>query len=401
MRILIASNHPELGTGYGTQTAQLTHRLRRDGHDVAIATNAGSSGFATLWGDDVPIFPNGLDIYGNDAIPFIARKWQAMGGGEPTMVLTIFDVWVYKDPQFDSMPIASWVPIDHTPVPPEVLTWCEKHTPIAMSRFGQQSLANLGVASHYAPHAIDTSVFRPSPSAIREQLQVPDDAFLVMINAANKGNIPPRKAWGEMLVAFGAFAKRHDDAYLYINTDLTGNSGVPLRVLLQTLPIGPDRVSWAPQLPYRLGEIAPSTLAELYSASDVLLATSFGEGFGVPVIEAQACGTPVIVNNVTAQPELCGAGWQTRSQPYWDYTQGPVFFGIPIIESIVEQLEAAYAAKGDQALRDKAVAFAADYDADLVYERDWKPILAELDASLHEKPAKANRAERRRKKRAA
>jgi UDP-glucose 4-epimerase len=275
----------------------------------------------------------------------------------------------------------------------EVEAWCREHETIAMSRFGQSSLLDLGIKSHYAPHAVETSVFRPTPSKIREQLGVPDDGFLVMINAANKGNIPPRKAWGEMLLAFGMFAKRHDDAYLYIHSDLTGNSGVPLRVLLQTMPVGPDRISWAPQLPYRLGEIPQSTLAELYSASDVLLATSYGEGFGIPVIEAQACGLPVIVNNVTAQPELCGAGWQTRSQPFWDYTQGPVFFGVPLIESIVTSLEAAYEAKGDQALRDQAVAFAADYDADTVYERDWRPILADLETGLTKGPNREDAAQ--------
>ena len=45
-------------------------------------------------------------------------------------------------------------------------------------------------------------------------------------------------------------------------------------------------------------------MAHIYRAADVLLATSVGEGFGVPILEAQACGTPVIIGNWTAMEDL-------------------------------------------------------------------------------------------------
>ena len=58
-------------------------------------------------------------------------------------------------------------------------------------------------------------------------------------------------------------------------------------------------ITWIPQ-PDR------ETLIELYNAADILLAPSLYEGFGLTVIEAMACGTPVITANVSALPEVAG-----------------------------------------------------------------------------------------------
>jgi glycosyltransferase involved in cell wall biosynthesis len=118
-------------------------------------------------------------------------------------------------------------------------------------------------------------------------------------------------------------------------------------------------------------------LAALYSAADVLLACSMGEGFGIPVIEAQACGTPVIVSNFSAQPELVGDGWLVDGQPFWDAAQKAWFF-TPSVASILNALRASYEAP--RGVSAKAVEFARQYDADAVYERFWKPAIKEIVA---------------------
>ena len=107
--------------------------------------------------------------------------------------------------------------------------------------------------------------------------------------------------------------------------------------------------------------------------ADVLLCTSRGEGFGIPVIEAQACGTRVIVSDWTAQPELCGDGWLVQTQPEWDPMQDS-WFATPLVGSIVDALKSAYAAGGGHS--DKAVEWSAEYEADYVFEKYWKPVLA-------------------------
>lgn len=49
-----------------------------------------------------------------------------------------------------------------------------------------------------------------------------------------------------------------------------------------------------------------AALLEIYNAADVLLAPSLYEGFGLTILEAMACGTPVITANVSSLPEVAG-----------------------------------------------------------------------------------------------
>ena len=55
-----------------------------------------------------------------------------------------------------------------------------------------------------------------------------------------------------------------------------------------------------------LGQPEKSTLVEIYNAADILIAPSLHEGFGITILEAMACGTPVISSNVSAMPEVVG-----------------------------------------------------------------------------------------------
>ncbi len=55
-----------------------------------------------------------------------------------------------------------------------------------------------------------------------------------------------------------------------------------------------------------LGELPDEELVRLYNAAGVFVLPSFREGFGLPVLEAMACGTPVIVSDRTSLPEIAG-----------------------------------------------------------------------------------------------
>lgn len=55
-----------------------------------------------------------------------------------------------------------------------------------------------------------------------------------------------------------------------------------------------------------LGRVSTQELFWLYNTARVLVQPSFYEGFGLTPLEAMACGTPVIVSNVSALPEVVG-----------------------------------------------------------------------------------------------
>lgn len=63
---------------------------------------------------------------------------------------------------------------------------------------------------------------------------------------------------------------------------------------------------------HMIGFVAQEDLAALYSLADVFVYPSLYEGFGMPPLEAMACGTPVIVSNVASLPEVLGTPWSGK-----------------------------------------------------------------------------------------
>jgi O-antigen biosynthesis alpha-1,2-mannosyltransferase len=55
-----------------------------------------------------------------------------------------------------------------------------------------------------------------------------------------------------------------------------------------------------------LGAVPEERLPSLYRGAEALIFPSLYEGFGLPIVEAMACGTPVVTSNVTAMPETAG-----------------------------------------------------------------------------------------------
>ena len=378
MRVLWHSNAPWAPTGYGNQTSLVVPRLVADGHDLACSTNYGLQGGSTKW-RGVKVYPMMIDQYGQDALVHHALHHEAEWS------ILLYDVWAYSSEGFTTWAqqsnLAAWTPVDHRPVPPAVAGWFHKTgaVPIAMSKFGRDQLDRVGLRPLYAPHGVDTTAYAPADDVAdcRALFELPDDAFVVLMNAANKGT-NMRKGFAEAMLAFGQLCREHPDAILYMHTHdgRFGGFGVDLVDLATSCGIPDSNVRFIPQYAYLSGALPDEAMAQLYRAADVLLAPSKGEGFGIPVIEAQACGRPVIVSNFTAQPELVRDGWLVDGEPEWDVAQASWFFR-PYVESIYKALSEAYDRGRGDSLRARE-GMLAEYDVDLVHELHWRPIMAEL-----------------------
>ncbi len=375
-KILWHSNSPYAPTGYGNQTG-LFAPLLSERYDLAISSFYGLEGSRILW-NDIPVYPGLGGEYGNDyLVEHAARHF----GGNPRdgLVLTLMDVWVLEPEMVANLNCACWVPVDHEPAPPSVVNFFHRSdaVPIAMSRFGQQQLAEVGLDPLYMPHGVDTQAFRPyEKREVRKQVGVPDDAFLVGMVAANKGR-PSRKGFQQALQAFRMLRQKHENAFLYLHTCTNPNvaQGENLPALIQALGIDPDSVLLADQYRMLFDPYPPKTMAKIYSSMDVFLNCAHGEGFGIPVLEAQACGVPAIVTNFSAMPEIAGAGWHVACRPQW--TGQNSWQATPDVDEIVESLNHCYSLPkaARQALSEKARKHALEYDVKLVLERDMLPAL--------------------------
>jgi len=109
------------------------------------------------------------------------------------------------------------------------------------------------------------------------------------------GRREPHKNLPGLISAFAVSRSRADAKLL-----LTGDADRATLELARRLGIA-ERIAFA-------GILDDARLAARYRGAIALAMPSFYEGFGLPVVEAMACGTPVLASNVTALPEIAGQG---------------------------------------------------------------------------------------------
>jgi glycosyltransferase involved in cell wall biosynthesis len=382
--ISIASNSINAPTGYGVQGKLLAEKLLLHGFKVANLSNYGLEGevseIKTRHGK-VKHYPKGFKPYSDDVIPVWHEDWKTKNPGMKDAVITLYDQWVYNDLRFDGEVLA-WTPLDHVSLPPNVLKFLLRRnvTPITMSPHGQRQLEASGVESTYIPHAIDTKVMKPTFEAFgvptREYLGVPDDAFLVGMFAANKANgLIHRKALAENLLAFAAFHAEHPDSFLYLHMEGSNAfGGFLLPRLLKACGLDDTSVILANSDVLRTG-YPQEVLAAFMTACDVVLSASYGEGFGIPQVEAQACGTRVIASSWAASPDLAGPdSWLVEGHMFWDEPQS-AWYMIPDVQSILDGLQLAYEA--ERGVSTESVKFAKHFDVETVWNWYWLPFLRE------------------------
>lgn len=382
LRILWSSNSLWAATGYGVQAKSILPRLQALGHEVAQFAWYGLQG-GMIEADGIRIYPAAYEPWGTDIIGGHVKHFRA------DLVLSLQDIWVLPEDYAERCRPARWAcwfPVDQEPIPPKVAERAKAADyPITYSEFGQREALAAGVTkSRYIPHGIETAIFRPGSKAeARQKMGLAPETFLCVMVAANKG-VPSRKAFAENLQAFAAFRKTHPQAMLYLHTlESTATGGVDFAELIPACDIPREAVRFVDQYRYTIG-LPAEYLVTVYQAADVLLAASQSEGFGIPIIEAQACGCAVVTTDCTSMPELTVNGFATRpAQRYWTPLNSWSF--TPSWEEIYLALEA-IAARSPE-VRAVAAEYGADhvrthYDWDVLVRDFWTPFLAEVERDV-------------------
>ncbi|MBT3273240.1 MAG: glycosyltransferase family 4 protein [Spirochaetales bacterium] len=132
------------------------------------------------------------------------------------------------------------------------------------------------------PHGIDTEVFRPEPGPCKRS----SGPVLCTVGANSF-----RKRFDLLLEAFGLVTETLPDARLIIKTDAKKKAGgFDLTEMLRKSGHGQ-------QVSITTENLTDSALRGLYVSADYYIHCAEWEGFGIPIIEAMACGLPVITHN--------------------------------------------------------------------------------------------------------
>lgn len=176
---------------------------------------------------------------------------------------------------------------------------------VGISEFVRGRALSLGVHAHkliVVPNGVDTARFRPDPQA-RERLsrQLPVDSDELLLLTA--GNLLPIKHVEDIVRSCAELVRRRVRFRLLVAGD--GPLGASLERLAATLGIS-DRVHW-------LGSVRDPAL--LMQACDMFLLASVGEAFGNVLLEAMACGVPVVASRSGGIGEVVEDGATGRLVP--------------------------------------------------------------------------------------
>jgi glycosyltransferase involved in cell wall biosynthesis len=365
LRILWHSHSPLLNTGYGVLTQLWLPKLQEMGHDVIASSFQGLNAEVSLY-KGIRILNVDDQKYGSTVLGQVARN------NEVDVVITLMDMWVLPPHEVNGIdaPVIHWSPVDCYPLGQLDTDYLRRSTayPVATSQWGKKVFEEAGFEAGAVPGSFDASVYFPDEDrrdAKRRDLGI-EDKFVVGINAANV----ERKALPEQLIAFSRLWKNHpDDVVLFVNTNMSG--AITPQDAMRSLDLAPEMVRWS--VP---GWQTPEDMADWYRMVDVLSACPHADGFSLPVAEAQACGTPVIITDnppVNEEPGLLAR--KVKCEPMWSSVHRS-WWVRPSIDSIHEQLEDAFAAgrKGpDQA----AAAHVQQYTVDNVAPL-WTQVLEDV-----------------------
>lgn len=347
-KILFLSEAAYLNTGYAKYSKEVLSRLHNSKkYEVAELSVYGSAEDprrkSIPW-KNYPNLPSSnnekeASFYGNNpANQFGAWRFERTClDFEPDVVFSIRDFWmdsfVFHSPYRRIFQWA-WMPtVDAAPQNPEwismfsdadyVLTYSDWAKRVLEEQAGN-TINTVGVASPSA-----SSEYRQmDKKAIRDEFGIPTDWNIVGTVMRNQR----RKLFPVLIEAFAAYLKKTSDVktYLYLHTsypdagwnlaELLHENGISSRVLMSYVcsnchgfevscfqdakKVCPYCKSYASTPCNVSNGISETHLAKIYNLFDLYVQCANSEGFGLPQVEAAACGTPIACTNYSAMEDI-------------------------------------------------------------------------------------------------
>lgn len=210
-------------------------------------------------------------------------------------IVTIHDLWLERHPEYSKKMFGQRASSRRARA-----TAHRARTVVTVSRFSGREIADLygvppdriaviynGVAEEFAPVKDEEVIMR-----LRRLLAIPDAGFILFVGGAD-----PRKNHRAFLDSISRCVPALNGRAVV----LVGDAVHPFGDYRQTANrLGLDSHVRCP------GRMNREDLQALYSYADLFVFPSLYEGFGMPVLEAMACGAPVITSSTSALPEVAG-----------------------------------------------------------------------------------------------
>jgi len=402
MRLMWLSDRMLGGSSaYSKITFETCTRLASNGYQVAHIPMGRSNLLGKNIYHGVLLYPSGDDPWCEDVALRDYLDFKA------DMLITLKEPWVFRYVYKDPINFVPTAVIDHSPVSGSITSrLAVAFKVIAISRFGQMELRKQGIESEYIPHGV-SEVYRPLEDkvACRKMFFLEKDDFVVGIVAMNRA----RKMIPRMLRGYKRFLELNPDAksHLLLWTSVVpdtrpedalpvGVADVGVNLIPEIMELGlgspPNDVRWFKPEEWSklmamggLLEWDPTggwDMVKLYNTMDCLLLCSGGEGAGLPLLEAAACGVPGITTDYAASPEYVGPGLVVPWKDYVIYDTYGSRRALADIDAMAEALTKIYNADREK-LAKKALTFAERYRWNNIIETYWKPFLNKCAEELY------------------
>jgi len=311
-RVLMISDSPDGNTSYGILSKMMIDNLHKD-YEIhycdlqyptgrPIQTPTYIKWFSLMKGDRDPT-----------ALPLLIDKIR------PDFIFTNFDIQHQANinkylNQYPNLPWCGWLPwdsIDKNSASKVMQLTSKMDTRIAIAKFAYDFLTSCGVEMHGQIYNMidDTEYFKmrendPNILQFKQNSKDwlnPDTQVLLFVGRPNW-----RKRIAHLFrVVQELVIRGRKNVKLLMHTDFNDPAKIfNMRELIHSLGIE-RHVLTTPENFWFVG-VHPGVLRTLYNVADIYLSTQAGEGFGMPVAEAMACGLPFVTTDFTTAREMAG-----------------------------------------------------------------------------------------------
>jgi glycosyltransferase involved in cell wall biosynthesis len=308
MTKLLVLSDDGVPSGYGRICSEILTRLHKRGYEILSASLMYDGLLPPVYeGQRLPYHVASLGGHPNwpDQMVSLTNVFQ------PDIIMVIQDApyaeTVRNGPyDWSRYGFVVITPVDGAPVYPQWVEMLKKADgTLSISQFGVDEHRKAGVSSELCRPGMNPNVFFRLPddqrAAIREKLGIAPDAFVLGTVAMNQG----RKDYPHMLEAFFRFATDKPTARYLINADPASPVGWDLNQLCQQNGWDTGKLIYK----YQCEQRGVHELRDRYNVMDAHVVLAHREGFGLPLVEAQACGVVSMALDWCSGPEVCGDGY--------------------------------------------------------------------------------------------